>query len=284
MLPLPQSDGPSQGAGSSKVPPLSYYCYRYLNSHLDSIQGLGDVPYSLCEPILQQCSAEQLLAFERSSPHLKEESQSVWQSLCFRDFRRWEARYQTGEIAEPKCWRKQYFTCREDEEKRLEEVSMRIRNRREEVDQEKKERQVIVTDRLPPAKRTRFNPGPSRPKTLLEKTKAESIKMQRFVYGPSRLSPISSKVIKPRTVVQPKVVSPVRPKASSTSIRSSEPPNNTAERSDPPSTSCLPSRPAGLSGTGTTASSSLKKDPTAGLFMPKNRAYSQLPPSSTRRK
>ena len=45
--------------------------------------------------------------------------------------------------------------CRNSEERRLEEVGTRIRSRREEADQEKKDRQVIYTDRLPPAKRTR---------------------------------------------------------------------------------------------------------------------------------
>ena len=45
--------------------------------------------------------------------------------------------------------------CRKAEEQRLEEVGSRIRNRREEVDQEKRGRQVILTDLLPPAKRAR---------------------------------------------------------------------------------------------------------------------------------
>ncbi|KAF8512277.1 RNA polymerase II transcription factor SIII subunit A-domain-containing protein [Gautieria morchelliformis] len=261
-----------------RVPSLTQYCYRFaladINSHLDvlihtlAILSLGDTPYPLCEPILRSCSAEQLLALEKNSSSIT----AVWQALCFRDFPRSKTQYEKREFPEPECWRKQYFVCRGSEEKRLEEVGTRIRCRREEVDQEKKDRQVVYTDRLPPSKRARFNPGPSKPKSLIEKTRAESIKIQRLVYGPSMLPPMSTKAVKPRLVSPPKAAhaqagpfpSPVKLPASNGS------PAIESKCSSPPTVK--PLAPPSTGGHGAP-----KKDPMATLFMPKHRAHSQLP-------
>ncbi|KAF8590072.1 hypothetical protein K439DRAFT_1331165, partial [Ramaria rubella] len=238
---------------------------------------LGDTPYPLCEPILRSCTAEQLLALERNSLHLETEDQAVWQNLCFRDFPRSESQYKKVEFPEPDCWRDQYFLCRTSEEKRLEEVGTRIRSRREEVDQEKKDRQVIYTDRLPPAKRSRFNPGPSKPKTLFEKTRAESIKIQRLVYGPSMLPPMSTKA-----VIKPRLTSPMKPSRAKVipTLPSSKPPTSSPIDSHRQSTSTAIANSVGppllASGHGTP-----KKDPMATLFMPKHRAHSQLPATPT---
>ncbi|KAF8476756.1 RNA polymerase II transcription factor SIII subunit A-domain-containing protein [Gautieria morchelliformis] len=261
-----------------RVPSLTQYCYRCAHRSLISprvsptILSLGDTPYPLCEPILRSCSAEQLLALEKNSSCLESEDRAVWQALCFRDFPRSKSQYEKREFPEPECWRKQYFVCRGSEEKRLEEVGTRIRCRREEVDQEKKDRQVVYTDRLPPSKRARFNPGPSKPKCLIEKTRAESIKIQRLVYGPSMLPPMSTKAVKPRLVSPPKAAhaqagpcpSPVKLPASNGS------PAIESKCSSPPAVK--PLAPPSTGGHGAP-----KKDPMATLFMPKHRAHSQLP-------
>lgn len=198
-------------------------------------------------------------------------------------------------------------SCRHDEEKRLEEVRMRVRNRRQEEVEEKKGRQVIVTDRLPPAKRSKctswinmlalieswltyllVNPAPTRPKTLFEKTRAESLKLQRLVYGrptstksttPSKVSAPSkaSTPSKPTGLANPKSLLPIR---KSTAIRVDTSESEKAQQILPPS----PPKPTGLSVP--VGSVSPQKDLMSTLFMPKHRAHSQLPgsPSVTTRR
>ncbi|KAF8510984.1 RNA polymerase II transcription factor SIII subunit A-domain-containing protein [Hysterangium stoloniferum] len=242
------------------------------------ILSLGATPYALSEPILRSCSAEQLLALEKNSPHLELEDQAVWQALCFRDFRKSEAQYEGGEFPEPDCWRKLYFECRRAEEERLEEVGSRIRTRREEVDQEKRHRQVIFTDALPPAKRARMNSGQSRPKTLFEKTRKESIKIQRLVYGPPTIPSLSVKAIRPRATTGLQATSPaksMKPPSPNKSLTSNR---NLDANPEQPVTSNSTTKPTGAVPPGGFGSS--KKDPMSTLFMPKHKAHSQLPKPS----
>ena len=48
---------------------LSFYDHLSFSNltYLLAILSLGETPYSLCEPILRSCSAEQLLALEKNS-------------------------------------------------------------------------------------------------------------------------------------------------------------------------------------------------------------------------
>lgn len=94
--------------------------------------------------------------------------------MCYRKYPLEVERYQSGEDQEPESWRDLYFVRRfdtrskrarahavdqvlkETEAKRLEEVGARIRTRRLEAEECKKEREVKLTDRAPPpAKRSR---------------------------------------------------------------------------------------------------------------------------------
>ncbi|GJJ12549.1 hypothetical protein Clacol_006792 [Clathrus columnatus] len=215
------------------IPSLSYYCYKYINAHLD------------CE-------------LPTIFPHVPP-STKYGQSL------------KAGQVSSPKCWREQYYTCRREEEKRFEEIGSRIRNRREEADQEKKERQVILTDKLPPAKRSRFNSGgTTRSKSLFEKARADSLRVQRLVYGPSILPPpMHSKAIKPRS----SPVNTFSPSKSAISLPRKSPAlpkDKDTESQDFPSSKSIPQSVGNSSG-------SAKRDPMATLFMPKHKAYSQRP-------
>jgi len=271
-MPLHEANHPS------RVRPLSHYCYRYINSHLDLILSLGSTPYALSEPILRSCSAEQLLSLEKNSPHLELEDQAVWQALCCRDFRKSKAQYEDGEFPEPDCWREQYFKCRRAEEERLEEVGSRIRTMREEVDQEKRHRQVILTDALPPAKRARLNSSQSKPKTLFEKTRKESMKIQRLVYGAPTIPSLSVKAIRPRGSAVLQATSPaksMKPPSPNKSLPSNR--NLTANPEQPATSTTKPTGTVPPGGFG-----SSKKDPMSTLFMPKHKAHSQVPqPSQT---
>ncbi|KAG6333228.1 hypothetical protein ID866_5863 [Astraeus odoratus] len=102
----------------------------------------------------------------------------------------------------PDSWRKQFFLLRDAEAHRLEEVASKLRNQRMEAAERKKEREVKLTDRLPPAKRARgfdsmfgasgmlipsAGSAASQPKTLFQKAKNE-VKLRKSLYT-SRVVP-----------------------------------------------------------------------------------------------
>lgn len=179
-----------------------------------------------------------------------------------------------------------------------------------EAAERKREREVKLTDKLPPAKRARtactryLPPGvtpltrtPGRtsnqPMSLFQKTKNETTKLRRSMYTPR-----SAQVHRPTTASPPvaastkpvnsriavKTVSVGRPSASMPqttprpvqSTTSADP----VSQKGPPSPPQLPSR-AHLPSQATEPRPSKppiqKKDPMASLFMPKHRALSQLP-------
>jgi hypothetical protein len=81
--------------------------------------------------------------------------------------------YEVGKLEEPESWKDKFFVLfysipqpvllinltqqdlREEEAKRLEMLGAKLRNKRVEHEERKKEREVKLTDRLPPSKRQR---------------------------------------------------------------------------------------------------------------------------------
>ncbi|KAG5643232.1 hypothetical protein DXG03_001316 [Asterophora parasitica] len=98
----------------------------------------------------------------------------IWKSLCYSVHTL--ARYSEDE---PESWRDHYFFLNAAEEKRLEEASAKLRSQRHEAEERKKEREVKLTDRVPPPKRQRTGWGAPTPKTLFQKTRTEASKMQK---------------------------------------------------------------------------------------------------------
>ena len=119
------------------------------------------------------------------------------------------------------------------------------------------------------------NPGSSKPKTLIEKTRAESIKIQRLVYGPSMLPPMSTKIVKPRLVAPPKAT---HAKTLTTPSLKEPPISNRNPETESKLATVSPPKPLALPSTGGHgAHTPPKKDLMATLFMPKHKAHSQLP-------
>ncbi|KAI6045533.1 RNA polymerase II transcription factor SIII subunit A-domain-containing protein [Pisolithus marmoratus] len=172
-----------------RIPTLTTYCQRVLSAHADALSCLGDdIRYDLIKPVLECCSAETLLRLEQSSPYLQENTSDLWERLCFKTYPLLvEQLIRNGELR-PDSWREQFFFLREAEAHRLEEVSSKLRNQRMEAAERKKEREVKLTDRLPPTKRARTSA--TQPKTLFQKTKKE-VKFRTALYTTRILPPMA---------------------------------------------------------------------------------------------
>ena len=98
----------------------------------------------------------------------------LWKKLCLRSFPLAVEKYEAEDALEPDSWKELFFVSlylphewktprpllprkvfREQENLRLEEAINRLRSRREEQVELKKEKEVKLTDRQPPSKRTR---------------------------------------------------------------------------------------------------------------------------------
>ncbi|TEB26574.1 hypothetical protein FA13DRAFT_1021380 [Coprinellus micaceus] len=177
-----------------RVPSLVYLCQRVAVANVAAISSLGsELTFAAVKPILQRCSADQLMLLEEASPHLKGDTPNIWKVLCFQKFRLIaEERYSLDdEPREPDSWRNRYYVLQEAEMRRFEEVGSKIRSQRMEADTRKREREVRITDRLPPPKRPRTGGWgmPTQPKTLFQKTRTEASKIQKSIYHSRSLPP-----------------------------------------------------------------------------------------------
>ncbi|KAI9571451.1 hypothetical protein HD554DRAFT_2236595, partial [Boletus coccyginus] len=289
-----------------RVPSLVSYCQRVLSAHADAITCLGhDVRYDVIKPVLECCSADTLLRLEQSSPVIyppvaDQMSSDLWQRLCFKSYPLLAEQFTRNFDEQPESWRDQYFLLREAEAHRLEEAASRLRNQRMEAAERKREREVKLTDKLPPARRARTAWGTSnQPKSLFQKTKNEATKHRRSLYTPRLPSQIPhSKVHRPTTASPPvapsttsinsqsnvKTLSTSRP---SVLMLQTTPPRpvqstnatNPVSQKDlsPPQLPSLAHPPSQATEPRPSKPPIQKRDPMASLFMPKHRALSQLP-------
>ncbi|KIJ69081.1 hypothetical protein HYDPIDRAFT_105654 [Hydnomerulius pinastri MD-312] len=302
-------------ASQRRVPTLVSYCQRVLSAHADSISCLGDdIRYDVIKPVLECCSADTLLRLEQSSPYLEEDTPDLWERLCFKSYPLLAEQLTRNGGVQPESWRDQYFLLREAEAHRLEEAASRLRSQRMEADERKKEREVKLTDRLPPAKRARGGwATASQPKSLFQKTKNEATKIRMSMYTsrmippmpqgkvhrvlPSSASakpplaptakPLNSQItVKTVTIRRPSTSSSVpQPMALSTKLTNSAlsvspvtPKRSVHPSSNPPLSSPPPVHsPPQAAEPRPFKPPIQRKDPMASLFMPKHRALSQLP-------
>ncbi|KAJ7632832.1 RNA polymerase II transcription factor SIII subunit A-domain-containing protein [Roridomyces roridus] len=274
-----------------RVPTLVQYCQRVASVHVDSISSLGDeLRYDLVKPILERCTVDQLMRLEQASPYLQKETPEIWKGLCFRTYPAANDRYRRGEILEPDSWKEQYFDLVQEEARKFEAVGNKIRRQRLEAEERKKDSGIRVTTQQPTGKR-RWGVS-VQPKTLFQKTKSEASRLQKNMYSKPMLPPMpnngknyrvlpaansallptstSNSRVTVNTVVHSVSASGSSSSVSSTSkgsplVTTSNPVESPRKkpRLDLPADSQLPKPMA------------VKRDPTASLFLPKHRAYSQ---------
>ncbi|KAJ3782354.1 RNA polymerase II transcription factor SIII subunit A-domain-containing protein [Lentinula aff. detonsa] len=174
-----------------RIQSLVQLCQRVAGNHIESISSVGELPFTLVQPILERCSAEQLLRLEDASPHLKGDTEELWRTLCRRTYSAMMERLEDGTDTVPDSWRTHFYILREAEARRLEEVGSRIRSQRLEADERKKEREVKFTERLPPPKRQRTGWNmPTQPRTLFQKTRSEASRLQKNMYNTRMIPPM----------------------------------------------------------------------------------------------
>lgn len=109
--------------GSSKsrhVPRLFDICIRYLQDHVEYLEGTGGVPYEIIKPVLERARPDQLANIEYYNPYLMEDTDELWQPICQR---KWSKR--TPEELE--TWRDMYERCTKEDEEKLKRLTKNIK-------------------------------------------------------------------------------------------------------------------------------------------------------------
>jgi len=271
---------------------------------------LGDtVSFELVRPILDSCSAENLRRLEDATPHLQAHTNGttlsfrvrnrgyssvsdLWRQQCLREHPTEGAEYTSGLLAPPRSWRDLFFDLRAMKEKRLEEISARMKSQRLEAEERKKQKEVKYTDRVPPMKRSRGWSSTPQQKSLFQKTRSEASKIQRTMYEPRMRPPMPAAQTNRQRIrnVVPMSGSSSQPASGSRVIV--RPVINPSTSTAPPAPPASEKKTSGLvqsTSLGQQGSQPLesaprlkqsslgaKKEPTCSLFMPKHRAHSQL--------
>jgi len=286
-----------------RIPSLVHYCRRVAAAHVDAIASLGDtVSYELVRPILESCSADSLRRLEDATPHLQAYTNALWRQQCFREHPSDAEEYSSGSLVPPKSWRDLFFDLRAKKEKRLEEISARMKSQRLEAEERKRQKEIKFTDRLPPTKRARGWPSSPQQKSLFQKTRSEASKIQRTMFEPRMRPPMpaaqtnrqrlrsavpelpspSQSASGSRVIVRPVVrrqsptalqAAAAAAAAAASHVSSEKKPSTLVQN-----TSLERQGSQRLESPPRLKQSSLgaKKEPTCPLFMPKHRAHSQL--------
>jgi RNA polymerase II transcription factor SIII (Elongin) subunit A len=128
------------------IPSLRSIALHKCILNANNIASVGDLPYLLIKPILQACSAAQLLSLETQSPHLIEDTQDLWRRHVSERFPTYTGAAYDGD------WRGLYERLKAEEVRKLESASARLREKNGVLRREKEAKRIVVIEqpkRLP---------------------------------------------------------------------------------------------------------------------------------------
>ncbi|KAI0647533.1 hypothetical protein C8Q79DRAFT_633382 [Trametes meyenii] len=316
--------------GGRRIPTLVQYCQRVASAHVDSFERLGDMPETLIRPVLNSCSADTLRRLQVEDPYIASltsgtkllrmrvmhthclRDADIWKALCLKTWPLLDVETIEDSLSEW-SWQEEYDRRQEQEQQRLQQITAKLRNKRQRDEEQKKASSIKITDKLPPTKKARWG-LPSAPKTLFQKTKSDAARLQKGVYStlmtrpthqqrtivsnsasarlppPPAQAPVASgsRVTvrsvpvprQPRPAVGPSGV-PAPARAAAVRTTTAGPSSFDFAASVPPTSAASPPRAPPVESDNRSPPSPsrppAKKTPGSNLFMPKHRAYSQLP-------
>ncbi|QRV85863.1 RNA polymerase II transcription factor SIII (Elongin) subunit A [Ceratobasidium sp. AG-Ba] len=151
----------------------------------------------------------------------------IWKKRCLDEFIDVRQSYESGSMEEPRSWRKRYFvrtpctpprleptlsdlyrpwkkkkTAQDERERKISDSASRLRGMYQQGESSKRGRQTIYTTKAPPPKRGRFGSfGISKPRTLIDKARQDTKKIQNVWTGPSSVGASSQADVPRRKLV-----------------------------------------------------------------------------------
>lgn len=142
--------------------------YAVILRHISTLYDVGDMPYRVAAPLLQQCRPDQLRMIEDASPHLLEYSDELWHRACLRDFSELRKLHEDGTLPTPPSWRDLYRTKQQQTEEAKALATARVRGRYAEHSAQKDAKKLVVSNLPMPLHRRRRPMEERRPMSSLE--------------------------------------------------------------------------------------------------------------------
>ncbi|ODN87135.1 elongin-A [Cryptococcus wingfieldii CBS 7118] len=170
------------------VKSLRLISMNVIQQNSSGIWDIGDMEYSVLRPFLDEVGAEQLAEIERNSPHIKKDTDWLWEVLLLQDYRLFHERCRINREGEVRTsgWRKMYKRAKEDALERQSQAADRVAARYKQLEQEKKSKSIVVLDKVMPGKKPTRSRGrggssvgstssrPSAAATSIAKARAEA--------------------------------------------------------------------------------------------------------------
>ncbi|XP_074600831.1 transcription elongation factor B polypeptide 3-like [Brevipalpus obovatus] len=135
--------GTVRNVGQSTVPRLEDLCIRVLCDNHDRYEKIGDAPYWLIKPMLEKCTAKQLLDLENHNPRLTEDDDELWKWHCKNEYREYKRE-------EDESWRDLYTRAQMDREAKFNRIKEKFVKKEQSKDPVRNTKLVSVDQAKPP--------------------------------------------------------------------------------------------------------------------------------------
>ncbi|WWC96874.1 hypothetical protein V866_003749 [Kwoniella sp. B9012] len=129
-------------------------CMGVIKTHSARIWDIGDLEYPLIKPLIDEVPIEQLQEIESNSPHIKKDSDWLYEIFLLQDYPLFHERCQDRH-GEPRTsgWRRMYKKAKEDFHVRQTQAADRVAARYKQLEEEKASKRIVVMDRIIPDKK-----------------------------------------------------------------------------------------------------------------------------------
>ncbi|WVW80255.1 hypothetical protein I302_102233 [Kwoniella bestiolae CBS 10118] len=141
--------GPENGVRS-----LRGLCMGVVKSNSARIWDIGDLEYPLIKSLVDEMPIEQLQEVESNSPHIKKDTDWLYEIFLLQDYPLFHERCQDRH-GEPRTsgWRRMYKKAKEDFHLRQAQAADRVAARYKQLEEEKASKRIVVMDRIIPDKK-----------------------------------------------------------------------------------------------------------------------------------
>ncbi|WWC88069.1 uncharacterized protein L201_002973 [Kwoniella dendrophila CBS 6074] len=166
---------------------LRKLCMGVVRMNSSRIWDIGDLEYPLIKPLIDDMPIEQLLEVEANSPHIKKDTDWLYEIFMLQDFPLFHERCQDRH-GEPRTsgWRRMYKKAKEDFAVRQAQAADRVAARYKQLEEEKASKRIVVMDKIIPEKRS---------------TSKSSTGWGKSRFGSSGTGGLSSSVPKPQNAI-----------------------------------------------------------------------------------
>lgn len=188
-----------------KLPTLTQLLIAKLKRHVSQISDVGNTPFHLLEPVLQQMPFKQLKQLEENCNQLIPHSDKLWMKLIAKDFPNRPVKIDPLKSSSPTSssttsfnnmpYKSLYFKYCKDRDDFRKDSARKLRNANKSIEKEKSKTKIIAVDQVlrdPSIRKvnsTSSNPGftksiqPINKNSILQKAKRDTVQSRNLLFA-----------------------------------------------------------------------------------------------------